>query len=561
MHFQQIFSLQQSTLAEQKSSTPNFVHYRPLNWALFTWVFIVLGIFLRVFHYLDNRSLWIDEIYLASSLIEMDFLQLMSPLLDYEQKAPIGFLWMVRLAVVAFGKGEMALRLFPLITGIATLFVFRSVARFFLKPMGVAVAVGILALAPPLVYHAVEVKQYGTAALATALVLYLYTRYNGKFVLPQLLLWGLWGAVLVWFSYAVIFVLAGMAFALCLTYMLRKDWKAFFYSMIPFSMWLFSFVTNYFLFTYKHTDSEWLVEWFRVREAFMPLPPTSFADLKWILIKSFKLLDYPLGLFWKFTHINKDNFLLESLINLHFIPVPFFIAGFYALYKKNKTTLMILLFPVLLALLASGLEIYPFYERLVVFLAPLLILIVACGTQKLADFLPAKSNWRYLVTFLILLGPLYASAKQVHNPELLGGVKHMHLRDALLYIHERAKEEDVVYISWNAIPEYRFYNRLYHFQFNVIEGKDVRKESNDIDEYFTNLQPDITAMASYDRAWVMLNKVMGANIGEVEKPDDLFGKHLKNGKHFVEHLSRIGEQKDAYLSKDTDVFLFDFPNN
>lgn len=561
MHFQQIHSLQQSTLHEQKSSAPDFAHNRPFNWGVIAWAFIAIGIFLRIFHYLENRSLWIDEVYLATSLIEMDFLQLTSPTLAYEQKAPIGFLWMVRLAVVAFGKGEMALRLFPLITGIATLFVFRPVARFLLKPMGMAVAMGIISLAPPLVYHAVEVKQYGTEALAAALALYLYTRYNGKLTTPQLLLWGLWGAVLVWFSYAVIFVLAGIAFAVCLTHLIRKDWKALFLSFIPFSIWLISFATNYFLFIYKHTDSGWLVEWFRHREAFMPLPPTSFADLKWFLARTLNMLDYPLGLLWRFTHIIRDNKLLQAILNLHFIPIPFLLAGFITLYRKDKTTWMVLIFPLFLALLASGLQVYPFYERLLVFLAPPMILIIAYGTQKIAGYFSIKSTWYYLTPFVILLGPLHASAQQVYNPELFGGRKHWHLREALLYVHERAKENDVVYINWNAIPEYRFYDRLYNFKFRVIEGKDVRKESTNIKEYFYNLQPDLTAMRSYDRAWVVLNKEMGANIGEVEKTEDLFGKQLKNGKHFVEHLSRLGEQKDAYLSKDIDVFLFDFPKN
>lgn len=155
----------------------------------------MIGIFLRLFHFFDNRSFWIDEVYLSSSLIRMDFGELMTPPLDYEQKAPIGFLWLSKLAVLAFGKTEMALRLVPLLCGIALLFVFRPVARRFLQPVGVAVAVGILALAPPLVYHAVEAKQYATEVLATAVTLWLYTRYHKQMSSQALLLWGIWGAL------------------------------------------------------------------------------------------------------------------------------------------------------------------------------------------------------------------------------------------------------------------------------------------------------------------------------------------------------------------------------
>lgn len=558
---QQTSTRQQPTLSESENTTSFFVNHGPIPWATVTWVFIALGVFLRVFHFLDNRSLWIDEVYLASSLIKMDFVQLASPPLDYEQKAPIGFLWMVRIAVMVFGEGEMALRLFPLVCGIASLFAFRSVARFFLKPLGVAVALGMLALAPPLVYHAVEVKQYGTALLATTLALLLYIRYHGKFTVPHLVSWGFWGALLIWFSYAVIFILAGIAFGVCLTYLLKKKWKALFYSVIPFSMWLVSFAINFFMFTYKHADSEWLVHWFRIRESFMPFPPSSPEDFKWFFARVFLMLDYPLGLLWNFSTLHTDSKLLQTLLRMPVIPVVFLATGLIELFRNNKTTLMVLLFPFCLTLLASGLELYPFYERLVVFLAPALMLFIAFGTQKIAAVFPARAGWQYIIPFLILLAPLHASARQVHNTELFGGRKHWHLRDALLYVHERAQEQDVVYISWNALPEYRFYKQVYGFKFKVIEGKDVRLTSKNASEYLRNLEPDFKAMASYNRAWLVLNKIMGANIGEIEAPNDVFGQEIKDGKRIVSKLSTMGKQVDAYKSTDMDVFLFDFPNN
>ena len=185
MEVQQTSMQQQRTLPERRSSPPLYSHNVSDMWAYIAWVFLALGVFLRIYHYIDNRSLWIDEVYLASSLIKMNFLELATPPLDYEQKAPIGFLWMVRLAIMAFGNGEMALRLVPLIAGIASLFIFRLVARFFLSPIGVAVALGILAFAPPLIYHSVEVKQYITGLLAATLALYLYTRYSRRLSIPQ----------------------------------------------------------------------------------------------------------------------------------------------------------------------------------------------------------------------------------------------------------------------------------------------------------------------------------------------------------------------------------------
>jgi uncharacterized membrane protein len=102
----------------------------------------------------------LDETLLAANLVSRDFSQLTQAPLDFDQNAPIGFLWVTRLFIVLFGSHEMILRLFPLVCGIASLFVFRIVAQHFLRPAGVLVGLACLAFAVPLVYHSVEVKQY-----------------------------------------------------------------------------------------------------------------------------------------------------------------------------------------------------------------------------------------------------------------------------------------------------------------------------------------------------------------------------------------------------------------
>ena len=527
-----------------------------VTWYTLAWVFIAAGIFFRLFHFFQNRSLWIDEIYLATSLIKLDFLQLTSPTLAYEQKAPIGFLWAVRLAVLAFGKSEMALRLFPLLCGLTSLFMFVPVASHFLKPFGVAIALGVLALAPPLVYHSVEVKQYGTSLLATVLSLYLYIRYKDKHDLQSLLLWGIGGGVLLWFSYEVIFVLAGMAFAVCLSYIIKREWKLLFRAFIPFTLWLLSFAVNFLLFTYRHADSEWLVEWFALREAFMPFPPTSLAELSWFGHAAYLLLDYPLGLLRN--DISAGNEFLRWLLNLSLLPVVCMAIGFISIYRKDKTMFMLLYFPLALALLASGLKLYPFYERLTVFLAPLLLVTLATGTQWLSARLPLKAPWRFALASLVLLGPLLSSVQQVYNDSLFGGKKHARHREVFLYIQERVHPDDIVYINWNAIPEYQYYKEVYHFSFKALTGADVRPQSASAAEYLQNLGTDIDAMTQHPRAWVVLNTFMGANIGEVEYPGDLFSTTLKDGKLFLKELSSHGRLIDEFKGLHDKAYLFDF---
>src|SRR4051794_13103628 len=79
---------------------------------VFVTAFIVLGIGLRLVPLLAGRDLWIDEAMLALNLVNRTPAELLGPL-DWNQGAPIGFLMLSKLAVSAFGSGELALRLVP----------------------------------------------------------------------------------------------------------------------------------------------------------------------------------------------------------------------------------------------------------------------------------------------------------------------------------------------------------------------------------------------------------------------------------------------------------------
>ncbi|WP_146897816.1 glycosyltransferase family 39 protein [Adhaeribacter aerolatus] len=519
---------------------------------------LAIGIFLRVFHFVDNRSLWIDEIYLATSLIKMNFGELLAPYLDYEQKAPVGFLWLVRACVMLFGTNEMALRLMPLLTGIASLFLFLPVARYFLKPMGVAVALGILALAPPLVYHAVEIKQYGFELFAAILVLYLYIRYQQKTDYGSLLFWGVAGAIIIWFSYTSIFLLAGMGIGLGLYYLLKRNWPAFFRTVIPATLWLLSFAVNYFLFTYKHAGSEWLTIWFRTYDGFMPFPPTSAADLGWFVQKIFSTLHYPLGLSWYSLHF-EYNALLRILARMAWLPLIFLVVGLYGFFKHDKKVFLVMVLPFGLHLFASGLELYPFFDRLTVYLAPILILFIARGCQQLVEILPVRQRfWQYALPILLLTGPLVNSLRQVINPALFGDYKKSYQREALLYINEHYKPGDTVYVYWNTWPAYNFYKNAYGLKFDAIIGKDVRNISGSYEEYFANLRPDFEALAGKKRVWVVYNKFAMNKIGDIEGHPAWYYNDKRRTLDMIQAtFDAKGRKLDSYEAIDMQVNLYD----
>jgi hypothetical protein len=541
----------------KKSHAPYSGKKTSYGWHTLVWFIIALGISIRLFHFFYNRSFWTDEAYLGNSLIRMDFLELIKPPLEYEQKAPVGFLWLSRLAILLFGKGEMALRLVPLLSGIISLLVFKKVANYFLKPVAFVIAMLVIALAPPLVYFSVEAKQYSTELLASIIVLYLFIRYKQQIDIKSLLIWGFWGAIIIWFSFSSIFMLAGMAIALSFNYLINKNWKYLFWSILPFSMWLFSFAVNYFLFTYKFTDSEWLALWFKNRRSFMPFPLTSLKDLNWFFITLHNMVHYAVGLCWVDTPDNAPS-AIKALFRVPLVPVISWAVGLILFFRKDRLFFWVLVFPFLLAMLASGLEKYPMYERLMLFLVPSIILFVARGCEKLMALLP-KTNWRYVLPVLLLLGGLTNTGYMVANPSLLGRPnKNMTGRQALLYVNDRFQPGDMVYVYWNFQPVYRFYKEAYQLKYNAVIGQDVRLISKDSADYLQNLGPDLDKLRGGKRVWFIYNRFRRFTIGDyIGQPSWYYKNNAIPGKIIYHKLAAMGKEIDTYQNQEMSVVLFD----
>jgi len=530
------------------------------KWALLTLV--TIGVALRLFHFFDNRSFWIDELYLNVSLVKMGFQELATLPMAYEQKAPLGYLWAEKLAVVLFGKGEMALRLFPLICGIGSLLVFIPVARHFLKPWGVLVALGVLTLGGPAIYHAVEAKQYSTELFASILSLYFYIRFRKSHRILALVLWGLGGGLLVWFSYSTIFMLAGIAIAVSTGLLLKQDWKNFFLRIIPFAMWLVSFGLVYYFYMMKFQDSGWLKYFFEVMyNAFMPLPPTSLHDLTWFVRTPYVLLQHPLGLLLNFGGHVKDYSAVQSVFRMPFLPLLLGALGAFSLFRRNKFDFALLVLPIALALLASGLKLYPFNERFTLFLLPLFILLLAFGAERAVAFFSSKNKAvAPLLLLLILAPPAWNATREVVDPGNF--YKKEYNREAVLYVNDRYKPGDVVYVYWNMYHAYTYYKEAYNLKYEAVGGKDLRHSSKSTEEYLNNVLQEMGDLGSKKRLWLIYNPGLKNNIGDFVglEPKWYHEQGFEAGKTLESSITALGATPaDSLQLESVAVKLFDLP--
>ncbi len=221
---------------------------------------VAAGIGVRVYQWALNRSLWLDEAYLAVNLVERDLVGLLRPL-EYDQSAPYLFLAATDLLVSVFGYDERVLRLLPLVASSAALVLFWRLLARTAAPAVVPLGVGIFALSYPLVFYAQELKQYAVEVFLVVWVLYLLVRLletgRGGGARGWGTLWSV-GAVGLFASHTLPFCLAGVGLVLAWERWGGRIGVAWSALIAGGAAWALLFAVNYVLFIRPNYDNPFM---------------------------------------------------------------------------------------------------------------------------------------------------------------------------------------------------------------------------------------------------------------------------------------------------------------
>ena len=484
------------------------------------WVVIGFGIVVRVAQYVWNRSLWADEAVLALNIVNRSFWELLQPL-DYDQGAPLGFLMVEKLAVQVFGNNEYALRLFPLICGVVSLFLFYGLAKRFIQGWGITIALALFASLHYLVYYSSEVKQYSSdVAIALFCSLLSLRLLSPKLGIYDVLILSLGGAIAIWFSHPAIFVLAGVGGCCFLLKLVKKEEIKLTNYLAIYSSWIISFIAFYFI-SIKNlsSDEDLLTSW---QKAFPSFP----LDIIWYLDAFGKFFYRPLGFNGPFDGL----------------AIIIFVVGCIAYYHRNKRSLLIIVSPILVTFLASAIQKYPFRSRLVLFLTPFVILLIAEGV----DYLRRKTKYKFapifsIVILLLLLAPPVISASQIMvKPYLRGEIKPV-----ISYIKTNQKPGDILYIYQRGKYQFIYYAEKFGYQKgDYIIGVD------DLDKYdgkklseaeWQRYKNDLDNLRGNKRVWLLFS--------HATVPSE--------NKKIISYLDSIGKQIDFFQQPGAFVYLYD----
>jgi hypothetical protein len=485
-------------------------------------IIICFGILVRLVQYLFNRSLWADEAVLALNIVNRSYLELLQPL-DYEQGAPFGFLIVLKLAVQVFGDNEYALRLFPILSSIISFFLFYKLALQCIQRPAIPIALALFASLRYLVYYASEVKQYSTdVAIALLSCLIAMHLRKPRLDIGQIVTLCIVGALTIWFSHPAVFVLAGVGITSLVSGLLKRERLKLISILVIYSTWVLSFAVFYFLSLRDLGSNGDLLKSWQNKDAF----PSSNFDIIWLLDSFGKFFHNPLGF----------NGPMDGLAIIAFL------AGCISCFYRKKEALFVLLSPLFVTFFAAALHKYPFSNRLVLFLTPFIILLIAEGAVYITNKTRSKpiALVGNLLIALLLTQPLVRASNLLVKPYLREEIKPV-----ISYVKAHQQPKDILYIYQRGEHQFKYYASKYGYRdgdyiigvddLDKVDGKKVSAEE------WERYRSDLNKLRGNKRVWLIFSHAY----------------LWKENKMIQSYLDSIGKRIDFFENPGSFVYLYD----
>lgn len=449
-----------TAVAEPASKSGSSVRIAwPAATTAIVWAIIAAGVVLRLARWIHWRALWLDEIYLANSILHRSLHDLLFKPLEDWQAAPPGFLVLVHLAKQLFGEGERSLRLVSLLFGLASLPLMLGVARRLLRPVGAVVAVALFVFLGPLIYYSNELKPYSCdVAVSLAITLAILRWMEGP-TFRRAAMAALVGAAGIFLSYPSVFVLAGVGAVAFLRTRGSGNLSARRQILAVCLIWAAVFAAEYLIFVGPITRGEahpHLVQYWVAQDAFMPISPG--AALGWI--------------FWRLDAIAHDpggmwlDYPAAALVGL--------IVG-AAVALRRRDHLLLLLAPLPLVLLASAMRRYPFGDRLALFFVPQYLLLIAAAVESLWTNLAGKTAALAIAGLIVLPSASRATGYLFSPP---GREESL---PVYRWVASQCRSGDMVYLTHFAEQSFHYYQSQsnwpadleFRIQRQITEPRDV----------------------------------------------------------------------------------------
>jgi len=403
----------------------------------FVALVILFGIFLRMKGYLANPSMWHDECNLAMSILDYNLFDFFHKKLEFIQVAPPLFMFFTKLLTKIAGFSEYVFRFIPLLSGCGAIVLFYLVGKYYFKSKTARIISLILfCLNTLLIYYSSEFKQYETDVFCSLAVLYAFNRVDfSRIDWRKTFLAGCAFATIIWLSFVSgIVVMAGIIAELFKS----KDYKKI--SVLASPVLVMAFVYGgVFLFN-----------------AYTGTPMAKLWDDEFV---SRNFANFPV------LFVNSLQFFFSPVKNLLFMSI-FFIWG-TALYIKNREKNALIVFLSIAGLIfLSWLKLYPFAQRVILFILPFYMLVLFKPFELLSW------NKKTVSVILCLMFVLTFTPQFLITGKFIAA-KNSNKRDPARefskYLYENISPDDKIFVSRASTAEFEFYEHFYPLENKVLK--------------------------------------------------------------------------------------------
>jgi len=448
-----------------------------------------LGGALRLRQFLSGRSLWRDEAAIVTDLRELSLVESLTGVSPGNQMAPPGF-WAVQHAVYEVSSADAALRLLPLLSGLALVALTLGYAtKALASPVARVFLVGSVSVSPSLVYYSAEVKQYATeAAVSMFLLLAVAERHR----LGRGARFGV-GVLAIVASPAGLVFVAALGLAWLLEEARDGEIRAALLHLLPPGFGLVAVALAFAGFVHEtepaYMDAFWV-------DSYGPAPIDGDSVRWWVdaLLGLVHLATSQIGFAW---HLPVAGW-TSATNQIVSIAVVILVGGGAVTVHRRRVAgraragwLVAIPVTATFAVVLAGLsvlDLYPFRGRIILHLVPLLLVVAAHSLDVLLD-----RAGRVVAVLAVAAGSVIVlSAGWSAGGDAVDPFDTYDLTPALEWLDARAQRDDVVVLHADSVDLVEHYANAFDFdgaRTVIVEG------------YFSGSAVD--ALAGPGRAWVI----------------------------------------------------------
>jgi hypothetical protein len=488
-------------------------------------VILALGGLGSLIQFLFNRSLWGDEAALALNIIHKSSVELLKPL-DYYQVAPALFLQIEKLFSMILPDTEYGLRLFSLLCFWASIYLFYRIVKKLDSVYVTVTALSFFCFGYIFVFYSSEVKQYMSDVFTLLCVFYFVTR-KYKNEKNKYWLLGIIGTIAVFLSNVAPVILCTCGLYMVYDHIFVRK-KKITPLLAVFSVWLSAFLLYYCFFIYAHPHKEFMVGFWQKERGFLPINPSNANFYAF-------LMEVPKIVFTAIFDLNIEK--THSLIIVCGLII-LFVTGMVRLIRDKKINLIILTcVPVLLHLLISAFQLYPFYRRLILYTLPGVIIVSALGFDYFAKTVIPLLKYKNIRLFVIIIPILFSSFSLFSRYP----IERTEYKKSIKYVKEHINESKNIYLyGWESIiMKYYMDIGFLPEEINII-NKEAGKNFNVSPVSLENLLEELNLL--HHKNWILFSSTA-----------------MSDEKFIVSRLDSLGYDKvKEFHTKGSSVYLYDF---